>query len=911
MTPLVRITAAWLAGLLAATAWMPDAWPAWPPLALAGAVVAARVVATRIAPACRSAVRTPARQGRASIDLPRGHGAVLLAFALLGAGRTALARPDLGAGHVAACNGLGPVALVGRIVDEPDQHDRGIDYRVAVASIVSGCGASGNATAQEDSSTANPATAATMPAARPVHGLVLVRGPRFPPHAYGDTVWVAGEVDAPPVLEGFDYRAYLARQDVHSLMARPRIVALGVGGGNPVRRALIAIRDRGRRALAAAIPEPEAALATGILLGDDRGLPERVAAAFRATNTTHVIAISGSNIALLVALLSASLGRLLGRRRATPAVLTVVALYCVLVGGDAAVVRAAIMGGISVVALGVGRPGHAATALAAAALAMTAWRPAVVHDVGFQLSFAATAGLIAFAGRFGAGLEAWLGRRMPAGRARAAVRLVNDAVLVTLAAQLTTWPIIALSMGQISVVGLAANFAILPAQPAVMGLGGLTAAVGAAWPAAGRVAGAVAWLPLAYTVRVVEAFAGLPYASAPFEPSPALIAAYYAALGVIARGAGRRWLMHGVAWVSRWPRSTSVGPDAACLEAKSTGVAGGDPSATVAAERDAPYRAASGQGTDAPGAEAGRRGGSGAAGPPAPTRRSPRRPVPVVALAPLAVACVLVWSAVRVQADGLLHVYQLDVGQGDAILVVTPNGRRMLVDGGPDPRAVLDGLGRHLPPWDRRLDVVVLTHPDLDHVGGLPTVLERYDVGWILDPDLPAESPDAAFWAEVRQAEAARVVRAAAGGRIELDPAAGVAADVLWPPEPRLGGTAAAANDNSVVLRLVYGRTTALLTGDIEAPAEAALLAAGSRLDAQVLKVAHHGSATSTTADWLAAVRPALALVGVGAGNRYGHPDPGVLERLGPAVVRRTDRDGEIEVLSDGREWWVVGDGGV
>ncbi|MCE7939593.1 MAG: MBL fold metallo-hydrolase, partial [Chloroflexi bacterium CFX6] len=92
-------------------------------------------------------------------------------------------------------------------------------------------------------------------------------------------------------------------------------------------------------------------------------------------------------------------------------------------------------------------------------------------------------------------------------------------------------------------------------------------------------------------------------------------------------------------------------------------------------------------------------------------------------------------------------------------------------------------------------------------------------------------------------------------------------------------------------------------------PAEAALLAAGARLDAQVLKVAHHGSATSTTADWLAAVRPAMAVIGVGADNRYGHPDPGVLERLDAAVVRRTDRDGEIEVLSDGRAWWVVGGG--
>lgn len=868
MTPLVRFALAWLAGLLAAMAWLPDTWPAWPPLVLAAAVpIACAAVPAAIAARRRAPGASPATRRIAPARLTAG--GALLTCALLGAGRQALARPDLGAGHVAACNGLGSVALVGRIADEPDRRARGTDYRVAVASIVSGCGAGepgGAGGGASRTSTTNGTPASARPAARPAHGLVLVRGPRYPPHAYGDTVWVAGEIDAPPVLDGFDYRAYLARQDVFSLVERPRVVALGVGGGNPVRRALIGIRDRGRRALAAALPEPEAALATGILLGDDRGLPERVEAAFRATNTTHVIAISGANIALLVALLAASLGRLLGRRRSVPAVLAVVALYCVLVGGDAAVVRAAIMGGIAVAAVGVGRPGHAATALAAAAWAMTAWRPAVVRDVGFQLSFAATVGLVAFAGRFGAGLEAWLGRRLPPGRARAVVRLVNDAVLVTLAAQLTTWPIIALHMGQVSVVGLAANFAILPAQPAVMALGGLTAALGAVWPAAGAAAGAVAWLPLAYTVRVVEAFARLPHASAPFQPPPGLVAAYYAAIGAIAVPAARARVAGVVARAIRRAGS-------------------------AAAVRPAPGAVGSIEARAMAGAP------------------RPRRLTPAAALAPLAVACALVWSAVRAQADGLLHLYQLDVGQGDAILVVSPNGRRMLVDGGPDPRAVLDGLGRHLPPWDRRLDVVVLTHPDLDHVGGLPAVLERYDVGWVLDPDLPAESPDAAFWSATRHAEPARVVRAAAGGRIALDPEAGVAADILWPPEPRLAGVGAEANNNAVVLRLAYGRTSALLTGDIEAPAEAALLAAGARLDAQVLKVAHHGSATSTTADWLAAVRPALALIGVGAGNRYGHPDPGVLERLGPAVVRRTDRDGEIEVLSDGREWWVVGEG--
>ncbi len=272
------------------------------------------------------------------------------------------------------------------------------------------------------------------------------------------------------------------------------------------------------------------------------------------------------------------------------------------------------------------------------------------------------------------------------------------------------------------------------------------------------------------------------------------------------------------------------------------------------------------------------------------------------------IVCVLAWVAALSRPDGRLHVYALDIGQGDAILVVTPNGRRMLVDGGPSPSAVLDQLGRRFAPWDRRLDVVVLTHPDADHVGGLPAVMEGYRVAHVLDPGLEAGGPDAEAWRAVTAAvvaTGAEVHLARAGGSVVLDEAVGVRADLVWPPEPPFTETERLTNDNSVVLRLRYGVVSFLLTGDLETPAEAALLRRGVDLRAPVLKAGHHGSATSTSDPFLAAVAPWLALISVGADNRFGHPAPETLERLATIPVWRTDQRGTVEVITDGSAVWV------
>jgi len=263
----------------------------------------------------------------------------------------------------------------------------------------------------------------------------------------------------------------------------------------------------------------------------------------------------------------------------------------------------------------------------------------------------------------------------------------------------------------------------------------------------------------------------------------------------------------------------------------------------------------------------------------------------------LALAAVVVWLALRGLPDGRLHVYFLDVGQGDAILVQAPDGRQILVDGGPSPTALLNELGDVLPFWDRSLDLVVLTHPDGDHITGLIPLLDRYRVGKVLDVPQSDTAPEAAPW--LKGLAALSVPRTVAQRGMRL-PVGDLGVTVLHPGPVQLTGTASDDNNNAIVLRLDYGQTSFILTGDAESEAEADMIAAGLPLRADVLKVGHHGSNGASSPAFIAAVAPSLAVIPVGAENKFGHPHPAVLERLGGVEVLRTDQNGRIEVVSDG-----------
>ncbi len=242
--------------------------------------------------------------------------------------------------------------------------------------------------------------------------------------------------------------------------------------------------------------------------------------------------------------------------------------------------------------------------------------------------------------------------------------------------------------------------------------------------------------------------------------------------------------------------------------------------------------------------------------------------------------------------DGRMQAVFLDVGQGDSALLTFPDGTRMLIDGGPD-WTTLEALGSRLPFFDRSVDVVLLSHPNSDHMVSLPEVLRRYRVRTLITAGTPFDS---GLYHALLSGALLRGVKLTA---VEADSTIRIAdavLTVLWPPVPRPHGMNKDVNNDSIVLRLEQGGKRILFTGDEESIVEKTLLAAGVDLRADILKIAHHGSVTSSSTGFLLAVHPKTAVISVGKKNPYGHPNPVILRRLQSLGidVLRTDEEGDI-----------------
>jgi competence protein ComEC len=273
-------------------------------------------------------------------------------------------------------------------------------------------------------------------------------------------------------------------------------------------------------------------------------------------------------------------------------------------------------------------------------------------------------------------------------------------------------------------------------------------------------------------------------------------------------------------------------------------------------------------------------------------------------IAPLLVIAILVLITGATLPDTKLHVSFLDVGQGDAILIQQGN-QQVLVDGGPTRQAINLELGKRMPFWDRTIELVILTHPDADHLTGLVEVLQRYRVEQIIYPDFSSDLPLYTEWQQIIKDKKINITPAQTGQQISLR--YGVRIDVLNPTLP--ASFEAGSDDNGVVARLNMGKTSFLLTADISWQAEFALIARRADIHCTVLKVAHHGSASSTTAEFLSVVKPQVAVISVGKDNKYGHPNPEVINRLETKIginnIYRTDELGTVEFITNGEKLWV------
>src|SRR3989304_9783018 len=261
----------------------------------------------------------------------------------------------------------------------------------------------------------------------------------------------------------------------------------------------------------------------------------------------------------------------------------------------------------------------------------------------------------------------------------------------------------------------------------------------------------------------------------------------------------------------------------------------------------------------------------------------------------------------QAQGSGKLRLVACDVGQGDGLLVISPGGRQVVVDGGPGSK-IVDCLGQKMPFWDRTIEMVVLTHPQKDHMEGLLSVLSRYKVKMIATTGVENETELFKAWQTAIKAEGAKIYVPKAGDRLVLDSVRGQTSsmDVLWPTKDKLELWKLAGlselNKSSVVLRLQMDGVCAYLTGDIPKEILEGLIDG----KCQVLQILHHGSKTGTNQEILDSVKPAVAIIQVGK-NSFGHPHKEVLDLLASKRVKiyRNDINGIIEVKTDGRSFGI------
>jgi len=603
-----------------------------------------------------------------------------------------------------------------------------------------------------------------------------------------------------------DVAAHARRRGIHAFGYCKSARLLRVLGPADVgwpRFAASRVRRWARRAFEASmLPGPEQGLARAMVLGDRTGVDDETAESFRVAGTYHILAISGAQVALVAGILAV----LLARAGAGPGLSAVViplslAFYAQLVGGDAPVVRAAVMAAVLVVGRALDLDADLANLLGLAALVLLVHRPSAVADVGFQLSFGATLGILL--------LTPALVERLPPLPLRLELPLA-----ASLAAQAAITPLLVFHFNRLAPAALVLNLVAVPLSAAVLLTGSLVLLAALLLPVLAPWMGDLAWI--AAHALLVSGRPGRWSALDVRAPAPGALAVAVYVAGLLLLH--RRRPAAGVALVLAGAMAFALGPGAA--------------------------------------------------------------------------------------ADGRMTLTVLDVGQGDCLVLRSPRGRSWLVDagGGFDSRFDLGEavVGPYL--WSqgvRRLEGVVVTHAHPDHVGGLPSLLRAFRMGEVWEGVAPRR--DRGYHgldAALKDARARR--RTVTRGVVTTWD--DVVMRVVW-PRPSGPPPWTTRNDDSVVIDVSYGAVHFLLAGDIEDGAERCLGPA----PAQVLKVPHHGSRSSSGAAFIAAVGPRVAVVSAGYRNRFGHPHPAVVERLTAAGIAlyRTDRDGAVTIATDGKSIWL------
>ncbi len=686
-----------------------------------------------------------------------------------------------------------------------------------------------------------------------VKAKLLIRFQEPVPLRYGKHITLTGVLQEPEGkrnLGGFDYKAYLARQNVVGIVEAIGLLQIGEQSGFPPLRWIAALRIQTERLIDAIYTEISlhAQLVKGILLGKRSDVPSETLDTFRNSGTFHVLAVSGLHVGLIAGFCYFGFSRFRFPQKIV-CLLTIIAvlIYASLVGFRPSVFRAALMAILFLSAALIDRDADIFNLLAFAALVLLLLNPHQLWDVGFQLSFVAVASIVYFVPKMEKPLQHLWGGKEESTEGNLAiltkfrhttVKWFILSYLVTFAAQIGTAPLIAYHFFRMYPLGMIVG-------PFAVGLVSLIVAMGM-----GSIGIGLGWLPLAKFLSVLN---------------HVIISIFLILIGMF----GQAW---GVVKLTPPTFGGFVLYIAVCLGITHW--------------------------------------------------RWVRSQFRIASLIGLSVVAIWVWDAAFHERGRLLEVVTLDVGQGDAAIVRFPDNRTMLIDGGIR-RTYYDEAKQGMTDYDvgeriiepyldyhgiRKLDTVVLTHPDLDHGGGLGYILENFEVSRLLGiSDMPLDSQTHRRLRAI--AEAHNIPYAFPyAGEIALTPTATLT--LLHPIDAASTNLLDEdKNDDSLVIKLSYGEVDVLFTGDIGKDAEARLIASGQDLRSEILKVPHHGSRTSSSAPFLDAVQPRSAIVSLGKGNRYQFPHAEVVARYEARNCQlwRTDESAAITLRTDGTRCWIEG----
>lgn len=658
-------------------------------------------------------------------------------------------------------------------------------------------------------------------------GLVLVEAYGSEDIAYGDRVRATGALDPPGAGDAFSYADYLGRQGVFTIMRNAGLEVIGEGAGTPLMVPLLELKQIVRGVIESGLPEPQAGLLTGILLGDERGISPELEAAFDRVGASHVIAISGFNMVIVSAIVLRMFSSAAGERNSVASIcaILVVAMYSLFVGASPGILRAALMSGLLIIGNQLRRRTFLPTSLACAALALSFLDPNVLLDIGFQLSFFAVLGLGLFVDPLSARFEALLESALPSQIAKPIHSFLNEPLIVSFAVQITTLPLTILYFGRLSLVSLPVNLLIVPMQSALLILGFVAVAAYIFMPVIGALFFWAELVCLSWTIAVVRAFAQFEFAEVLVDLDGRLIQLYYLLLIGFA-------MIH-AARPPIWRR----------LEAFVR-----------------------------------------------------RHRVALVASGFGLLSLILIWAMALSRPDGQLHLWFLDVGHSNAVLMQTPAGAHVLIDGGRYPTRLLTAIGDRLPYYDREIEILVISHPDEWDIAALNTLLQRYEIGaWLYHGQINRGDVFTAIQDRLKQSDA-EAVEARAGHTVTFNDGAMI--EVLHPPaapmiSDRLG-------DGVITLRVTYGDVSFLLTSDLSDAAQRAMLERGISPVATVMQIPQHGSARALNDEFLEQVQPQVVVLQSDVANRRGDPDPDTLAKFKGLPLFRTDEGGTVHIWTDG-----------